>query len=163
MYKGNYTGINSASDISKAKKQFYSFNKFNFFNLTSEEILEIKRVADLYQSNFPNIDDGLYDGYQRYYQVLQFLNKQGFSVLKFSSFQQRSAFLISMIDPNLEQYLYYRELHNQRLSQPSLDIAAEMRQKFGWVDKNFLVLEQIYYRTYNQNLKKPVYLKRVLK
>ena len=134
-------------DIIKIK--FYQYiagvKAFKFkFTLTQEDLERIDNLIKDYQ-------DGLVTSANRnnsfpdniYYYVLRFLNNQHKYNVELFKFEEKAAFLIKMVDPNLQMLKLYQRYLDEA------NYETLIREQMGWYDSSLIFLERKYALAYN--------------
>lgn len=134
-------------DIIKIK--FYQYIKgvkaLKFkFTLTQEELERIDNLINDCQKGLvtsANRNNSFPDNI--YYYVLRFLNNQHKYNVELFKFEEKAAFLIKMVDPDLQML----KLYQRYLDEPNYE--SLIREQMGWYDSSLIFLERKYALAYN--------------
>ena len=131
------------------KMKFYQYitgvNALKFkFTLTQEDLERIDNLIKDYQDGLvtsANRDNSFPDNI--YYYVLRFLNNQHKYNVGLFKFEEKAAFLIKMVDPDLQML----KLYQRYLGEPNYE--SLIREQMGWYDSSLKFLELKYALAYN--------------
>ena len=131
------------------KMKFYQYmtgvNALKFkFTLTQEDLERIDNLIKDYQDGLvtsANRDNSFPDNI--YYYVLRFLNYQHKYNVGLFKFEEKAAFLIKMVDPDLQML----KLYQKYLDEPNYETL--IREQMGWYDSSLKFLELKYALAYN--------------
>lgn len=124
------------------KMKFYQYitgvNALKFkFTLTQEDLERIDNLIKDYQDGLvtsANRDNSFPDNI--YYYVLRFLNYQHKYNVGLFKFEEKAAFLIKMVDPDLQML----KLYQKYLDEPNYETL--IREQMGWYDSSLKFLER---------------------
>lgn len=122
------------------KMKFYQYmtgvNALKFkFTLTQEDLERIDNLIKDYQDGLvtsANRDNSFPDNI--YYYVLRFLNYQHKYNVGLFKFEEKAAFLIKMVDPDLQML----KLYQKYLDEPNYETL--IREQMGWYDSSLKFL-----------------------
>lgn len=131
------------------KMKFYQYltgtNALRFkFTLSQEDLERIDDIIDTYKNGLvssANRDNAFPDNI--YYYVLRFLNYQHKYNIGLFKFEEKAAFLIKMVDPELQMLKLYQE----HMGKPNCE--SLVREQLGWYDPSLKFLERKYAQAYN--------------
>ena len=131
------------------KMKFYQYmtgvNALKFkFTLTQEDLERIDNLIKDYQDGLvtsANRDNSFPDNI--YYYVLRFLNYQHKYNVGLFKFEEKAAFLIKMVDPDLQML----KLYQRYLDEPNCETL--IREQMVWYDSSLKFLERKYALAYN--------------
>lgn len=131
------------------KMKFYQYitgvNALKFkFTLTQEDLERIDNLIKDYQDGLvtsANRDNSFPDNI--YYYELRFLNYQHKYNVGLFKFEEKAAFLIKMVDPDLQML----KLYQKYLDEPNYETL--IREQMGWYDSSLKFLERKYALAYN--------------
>lgn len=131
------------------KMKFYQYitgvNALKFkFTLTQEDLERIDNLIKDYQDGLvtsANRDNSFPDNI--YYYVLRFLNYQHKYNVGLFKFEEKAAFLIKMVDPDLQML----KLYQKYLDEPNYETL--IREQMVWYDSSLKFLERKYALAYN--------------
>ena len=123
-----------SQDRDLIKTKFYQYitgvNALKFkFTLTQEDLERIDNLIKDYQDGLvtsANRDNSFPDNI--YYYVLRFLNNQHKYNVGLFKFEEKAAFLIKMVDPDLQML----KLYQRYLGEPNYE--SLIREQMGWYD-----------------------------
>ena len=138
-----------SQDRDLIKTKFYQYitgvNALKFkFTLTQEDLERIDNLIKDYQDGLvtsANRDNSFPDNI--YYYVLRFLNYQHKYNVGLFKFEEKAAFLIKMVDPDLQML----KLYQRYLGEPNYE--SLIREQMGWYDSSLKFLERKYALAYN--------------
>lgn len=138
-----------SQDRDLIKIKFYQYmtgvNALKFkFTLTQEDLERIDNLIKDYQDGLvtsANRDNSFPDNI--YYYVLRFLNYQHKYNVGLFKFEEKAAFLIKMVDPDLQML----KLYQKYLDEPNYETL--IREQMGWYDSSLKFLECKYALAYN--------------
>lgn len=139
--------LSQERDVIKTK--FYQYingaKAFKFkFTLTQEDLERIDDLIKVYQKGLvtsANRNNSFPDNI--YYYVLRFLNNQHKYNVELFKFEEKAAFLIKMVDPDLQMLKPYQRY----LDEPNYETL--IREQMGWYDSSLIFLERKYALAYN--------------
>lgn len=139
--------LSQERDVIKTK--FYQYingaKAFKFkFTLTQEDLERINDLIKVYQKGLvtsANRNNSFPDNI--YYYVLRFLNNQHKYNVELFKFEEKAAFLIKMVDPDLQML----KLYQRYLDEPNYETL--IREQMGWYDSSLIFLERKYALAYN--------------
>ncbi len=139
--------LSQERDVIKTK--FYQYingaKAFKFkFTLTQEDLERIDDLIKVYQKGLvtsANRNNSFPDNI--YYYVLRFLNNQHKYNVELFKFEEKAAFLIKMVDPDLQML----KLYQRYLDEPNYETL--IREQMGWYDSSLIFLERKYALAYN--------------
>lgn len=131
--------LSQERDVIKTK--FYQYingaKAFKFkFTLTQEDLERIDDLIKVYQKGLvtsANRNNSFPDNI--YYYVLRFLNNQHKYNVELFKFEEKAAFLIKMVDPDLQML----KLYQRYLDEPNYETL--IREQMGWYDSSLIFLE----------------------